>query len=1262
MPIDETALRQWADRHECRSNLPILVRRLIRETTPSPISMRFPGNEAVDLSGLDGHVEADEGTNWVPKGISVWEMGCNQSPAAKADGDYQKRTDETPEHERIETSFVFVTPRRWNSKDDWLAVRRAEGKWASVCAYDSIDLETWLEEAPVTSRWLGEKLGTSVPGLKTPQEWWQTWATASNPALTTKLVSTRRHNEHEKLLKRLRDGDDTVIVQGDDRGEAVAFVVASLIEAEAHDLLDRTLIATSTDARIPGSSNRLVVIADVAEGSDLDLGDRRNRTIVRAYPKGRMDVKEELLLSHVPSETFRSELEKMGLTRDEAETTALQVGHSVPVLRRRLSNDPDVRRPVWARDRGSVKRLLPFALAGSWVERDDRDDNIVLQLLGELETGEVAAIRDELLTFDDAPIVRYGNVNVVVSQLDALFAVGPNITPEDIERFFQLLPELLGDRDPALDLPEDQRWMADVLGHSRRYSGALLSGLGDALSILSVYGAQICGNRLGIDLPYRAGQVVRSLMENADEDRWLSIRRHLRSLAEASPSVFLDCLDKELRKPEPAIRAIMGSTDGFVSGECLRTHLLWALELLAWQPAHFSRVAEVVFSLRRIEVEDNWTNSPKSTARSLFLPWLPATALGVHDRMAVLRRLSSQHRGPVIDVATSLLPGGRQRFASKNAMPQWRSLEEQVPEPTNDDVRFSAIEASKLLLDLAPFNKAELQQLLETAMRLHPDDLVRLVSEVERWVVDAHDDDKAELRQILRQLEVQRTYQQQEGTEDLISAIQRMEELLEPQAPTARHRWLFQGSHVEWRALIQAEDERNLSWQERNEVVAAHRRAAIDEIDEQQGAATVLSFATSVEHPELVAEVLVALDASPEVAARWAMAALQEVPNSKSNAFLRAVLWRASWNDLESVANLIADSGLLDAADTRNRFAEHLPGRPNGWAVAEALGEDTAASYWSSVSLHLRDETPEEADYAASKLLGAERPRSAFLAAAHSEELLSPDRWVEILQKIARGEEPGGVLPDWYNLTQVFQLLDASEVITEKQIANLELPFVAVISPYGERRQERELALHRDLASDPASFVQFLRWKYLRSDRSVDPEWAELPPERQELLNSLASHVLEGWNVVPGENEAGDVSEEQFRAWADEAMRLATEADRKEVAEVHIGALLARLARRRAWDNWLPTCILDFLDQRENDGLRRHFMIGVANARGVTSRGPYDGGAQERRLAERYRELATSFGNSHPRVSEMLFAIAEGYEEDARRADDQAAVGERWHP
>lgn len=188
MPVDETAIRQWADRHECRRCLPLLIRRLIRETTPTLSSLRFPGNEAIDLPALDGQCETDTSTGWVPQGRSVWEMGCNQDPRSKAEDDYLKRTAEMSQEERETCSFVFVTPRRWNTKADWLQARRAEGSWAAVHAYDAIDLETWLEEAPATSRWLSEIFGVSSPSLLTPHEWWQQWSTASVPPLPFGLL------------------------------------------------------------------------------------------------------------------------------------------------------------------------------------------------------------------------------------------------------------------------------------------------------------------------------------------------------------------------------------------------------------------------------------------------------------------------------------------------------------------------------------------------------------------------------------------------------------------------------------------------------------------------------------------------------------------------------------------------------------------------------------------------------------------------------------------------------------------------------------------------------------------------------------------------------------------------------------------------------------------------------------------------------------------------------------------------------------------
>lgn len=1261
MPIKEITITQWADHHECRDHLPILIRRLIRETTPSILSLRFPGNEAVDLAGPDGQVESESSTAMVPQGRSIWEMGCNQNPSEKADSDYIKRTAGIPEVERKAASFIFVTPRRWNKKENWLEERRREKSWANVHAYDAIDLETWLEEAPVTSRWLGELLGLACPSLLTPQEWWNRWATVTDPPLATSLVTIRRHDERQTLLERLRKEESVIPVMADDRQEAAAFVVATLLESNAVDLSDRTLVATSASARITSNPTHLLIIADVPAGVDLDFGDRRKITVVRPYQKGRFEVDNALHISHVSTEAFRSGLESMGFSQDEAARNALQTGHSVPVLRRLLSRDPEIRRPVWARNRTSVKRLLPFALAGAWVEESSFDDSSILELLGEVDAETLKRNRDDLLALDDAPIAKYGRVTKVVSQLDAFFAVGPFIERNDLERFFQLVPELLGERDPALDLPQEQWWMAQVLGKSPSCSKELFSGFGDALCILAMHGGIICGDRLGVNCAHRVGLVVRSLMHNANEDRWLTIRRHLRALAEASPEEFLTCLEEELLQPNPPIRAIMGTTNGGISGECLRTDLLWALEMLAWHPEYFSRVAQIIFGLCRFETKDNWTNTPKSTAQSLFRVWLPGTTLGIDARMVVLRDLAERFRKPILDVCISLLPQYMGQLAIKNLRPEWRTLKVEVPVPTHGDVMLAATEASRLILDLCPFDKSELKVVLKAATRLHSNDLIRLVEEVQRWAVNADDEEKAELRRDVRLNVVERVYNDKNDINQAM-AFSQIESALEPIELTARHRWLFDSHYIDWRVLNEGKDEDQISFEECAAHVQQRRQDAIAEIAHYQGKEQALRFALAVKFPGLVAQALVQPDTDSSNIAEWISLVLAEAPSTAADAFLQQVLLTSAWNNLPAVVTVLNERLVLDTLDKRYRFVKALPGIPSGWQVAEAMGEELAAIYWNTASLSIWDDTPiDEVRFGIKKLLEAKRPRSAFLAVHALPDRISPDMWVHILQGIAQGDEPEGQLPSAHSIDDILQCVEKSRRIPEDQLVQLEFPFISALCSGGQTVFGRSLAVHRELSRNPESFVQLLTWLYQPKDRANELD-VEYTAEQQRNLANIAFHALASWGILPGCQEDGNVDREKFVTWMGQALQRATEVDRRGVAESQLGRLLGRFARHRTRDQWLPDSVLGFLDMPENSDLLKQLDLGVHSARGVTRRSPFDGGAQERALAGKYRDLAAKYGTIYPRVSAQLIVIAESYEHDARQHDEEAAIDERWHP
>ena len=152
--LDASELNHWSDIPDAEHKLPGLIRRLVLDTLPeSPSQIDMPSGSSVRLPGWDGILEVGCGNTWVPNGVSGWEFSCNKRITSKANEDYEKRTADPLELKRATTTFVFVTPRRWNGKRQWVKERRKERKWRDVRAYDADDLVTWLEQSPEVTAW-----------------------------------------------------------------------------------------------------------------------------------------------------------------------------------------------------------------------------------------------------------------------------------------------------------------------------------------------------------------------------------------------------------------------------------------------------------------------------------------------------------------------------------------------------------------------------------------------------------------------------------------------------------------------------------------------------------------------------------------------------------------------------------------------------------------------------------------------------------------------------------------------------------------------------------------------------------------------------------------------------------------------------------------------------------------------------------------------------------------------------------------------------
>ncbi len=126
-------LSDWANRTDGAVSLPTLLAFLVRATHGTAVRLRFPADEGVRHPGWDGQTDANEASEYVPKGVTGWEISAQRSGIPeKAAKDYGKRTKEPTPIEPPTATYIFVTPRHWPDKGKWAKARVADGPWRDV--------------------------------------------------------------------------------------------------------------------------------------------------------------------------------------------------------------------------------------------------------------------------------------------------------------------------------------------------------------------------------------------------------------------------------------------------------------------------------------------------------------------------------------------------------------------------------------------------------------------------------------------------------------------------------------------------------------------------------------------------------------------------------------------------------------------------------------------------------------------------------------------------------------------------------------------------------------------------------------------------------------------------------------------------------------------------------------------------------------------------------------------------------------------------
>ncbi len=539
-----------------------------------------------------------------------------------------------------------------------------------------------------------------------------------------------------------------------------------------------------------------------------------------------------------------------------------------------------------------------------------------------------------------------------------MFAIRKQISQRDIERFLEVSELVLSEDDPALDLPEDERWMANIHGKKREISGPLRQGISETLVLLAVYSRELFQDKLGFEPAHRVSGLVRRLLTPLT-GRTLEAHAHdLPMYAEAAPDELLNILEDDLAEDSPVVFELVRPTGGGLWGSSPRTGLLWALENIAWAPERLFRVVDVLARLSQKKLDDNLVNKPITSLGSLFRCWYPQTAAPIESRVAALEYLVKQYPEIAWKICVDQFDPGH-RSVSPNHKPRWRPDAQGFGNGATGRERYQmSRKALDLALAWASHSEKTLGDLIRCISSFLVEDQEAVWKLVDEWALSATESEKASLRETVRRYTITRRARrkrdqanEEKDSAKSLKAAKRAYDALQPHDLVQRHSWLFLTNWVEWSADELDGDEEATIGEARDARIAEARRAATDEVYKSEGVSGLVRLAWVGEGGFQVgwfaAEMLVSVEER--------LSLIQEVMTDGSvelshqdRRLLSGLLHRT--HQLGSMIELLG--ALKDQPDPPRLQPLLLltPFVSQTWDFIETLGNNASKEYWQKVN------------------------------------------------------------------------------------------------------------------------------------------------------------------------------------------------------------------------------------------------------------------------------------------------------------------------
>ena len=1248
-------IEMWVERFDAKGSFPILMSKLVRATTLTSTQVDFPSGSAVFIGGWDGIVISETKTAYVPKGESLWEFGTESKPKEQAERNYQKRTKNSLNHNISKSTFVFVTGRFWKDKNDWKQEKIKEGKWGHVEVYDSSDIEQWLEIAEYVLRWFADYINKApIDGVDLAEQFWKYWSEFRGIKLNPEIITSGRKNEQEDIFNFLEATPNITSVKAASKNEAIAFILASaklFPLAESERFFSRTLIVHNEAAYKSVATNftsPLILIPTFENKLPMYAAVSNNHHVIVPLEAGDEFDKNTITLPIIDRDGQVNGLVSSGFNKSDAEKFSRESGRNITILKK-LIGFPPHSKAKWI-EKENIKEIIPALLIGRWNETFVGDIGLV-EKLSQQKYSDYLLTLTKWKNFEESPLIQIGETWRLTSPLDLWTILSPFLTQVDFQSIQDCYSLAFKSGNPVIE-PKDKDDFVTLYNKPRMYSNWSREGLTQSLILVGRFGE-------GLNIPNLTNpqiwvdNVILDLLYNATGKIWISVDHELPLISEASPTGFFKSTSNSLLKEEPEIMDMFREEDGLLHKTSHHTGLLWALEGLAWLPEYLREASITLLKLSKLDPGGRLSNRPINSIVEIFKPWHFQTLASYDDRMDVLKYVTENEKEAGWTLLLRLLPVQHGVAHSTHKM-RWRMFDKNTNlSYTHEELKRTNTFITVLLFKLFDNSEIKFAQLIDQIVNLSPYDRKLVLDWAENVFSQVEQKDFTTWETIRKILNHHRSHPHSDWAlpEVELKRLEMLYEKLKPVNIVNQLIWLF---NDHWPAFPEgfeyAKGDHERVHDNQQKKIDNARREAVVIFLKNLGLEKTLELRKHVKESWAFGDAMASIINTHEQ-----VLVVCECLNDdqKHLQFIHSFMFRKSiLEGIERIKNLVSalkQKGFSGKA--LSNILIPLNQTKQIWDFVSSLDNETQEEYWANIYPSFYQISVDEKVFGIKKLISHKRFFSAIDICSHFSEEMPTNILTELLRKAVT--QQASEIPSFkgYEIERIFEAIDNRNDLEKDTLRNLEWLYLPLFDSYGTKRNTK--VLEEELAKSPEFFVDVLKWIYMPKEKGkIEEERKELTDEIIQNRARQAYSLLHSWKKIPGMDSDNSIDKKILMDWIEKVRTLAEKESRLEVADMHIGQVLAEYPEDVK--EWPQEKIFQIIEEINTDSLKRNYSTALFNKRSFSTRGHFEGGDIEREKAAYFGKLADKFKNVYPNVSEIFKNLEQRYIEDAKRMDDRA--------